>query len=112
MSRSAPRMEQQAAIKAGLFHVLPVTENGMTYQMVSEQTDHPRMCKHILVATDITGKVKWRTTVHQVIYIEELEGDVQDVFVVDLYLKEEYVAVKLEYREPYYFSKETGIKKK
>ncbi|MBS1557773.1 MAG: hypothetical protein JST69_03515 [Bacteroidetes bacterium] len=108
MSRVSPRMEQKAALLARTFYVLPIEENGITYSVETKVTDTPRVSEHFLTATDTKKNIVWRTSVYKKIYIEGLEGDVQDVFVVDLYVEDQDVVVKLEHRKPYRFNKHTG----
>lgn len=111
MSRTAPRMEQKAALLARVFHVLPIEENGITYSVETKFTENPRTSEHFIVATDTQKNIVWHTSIYKKIYDERLEGDVQDVFVVDLYAEGQEVVVKLEYRTPYRFDKHTGRQK-
>ncbi len=110
MSRIPPKMEQLAAIKAKVYHVLPVVENGITYSVDEVITEKPKTSEYFLTATDAQKNVKWKTSIYRFIYDEVLETDVQDIFVVDLYVDGKYITVKLEYRGAFRFDKNTGQK--
>jgi hypothetical protein len=110
MSRIPPRMEQLAAIKARVFHVLPVLADGITYSVEQVTSENPKTSEHFLLATDAQHQMKWKTSIYHFDYDEILETDVQDIFVVDLYVDERYVTVKLEYNGTFRFDKITGEK--
>jgi hypothetical protein len=110
MSRIPPKMEQLAAIKANVYHVLPIVEDGITYSIDEVRTEKPKASEYFLLAMDAQMNMKWKTSVYRFIYNEILETDVQDIFVVDLYVDGKYLTVKLEYQGTFYFDKTTGIK--
>lgn len=110
MSRVPPKMEQLAAIKANVYHVLPVAEKGLTFSIDIVFTENPRTSEHFLVATNFENRVTWRSSIYRHVYDETLEGDVQDIFVVDLRIERDDVVVKLEYHGTFRFNKETGKK--
>jgi hypothetical protein len=110
MSRMPPRMEQLTAIKAKVNHVLPLVEDGITYSVEEVITEKPKTSEYFLLATDAQKKVKWKTSIYHFIYNETLETDVQDIFVVDLYVDGKHINVKLEYRGVFRFDKDTGQK--
>lgn len=112
MSRLPPKMEQKEAIEARLYNVLPIKVNGLTYFIKQISIDEPAGIKYILEAKDDADLLVWATEVYNKVFIPFLEKDVQDVFVVNLYREEEYIAVKLEYAEPLYFSLKTGERRK
>ncbi len=107
-SRTAPRMEQTAAVKAGVYHVIPVLDEGISYSIETIFLSAPDGMEHVLVANDLNGNQRWRSLVYQRTYEPHLETDVQQVFVVDLYVKGSEVVVKIEYREPISFNKKSG----
>lgn len=108
MSRIAPKMKQAAAIKARVYHVLPVSEGGITYSVEVVFSGNPRTSEHFLKAVDAAGNVQWKTSVYRLVYDQNLEGDVQDVFVVDLFVSRDEVVVELEYNGTYRFNRTTG----
>ncbi len=110
MSRIPPKMEQLAAIKAKVYQVLPVVEDGITYSVKEVITEKPKTSEYFLLATDAQKKVKWKTSIHHFIYDEILETDVQDIFVIDLYIDGKYIVVKFEYQGTFRFDKDTGRK--
>ncbi|MBS1950029.1 MAG: hypothetical protein JST37_03400 [Bacteroidetes bacterium] len=110
MSRVPPKIEQPSAIKAKVFHVLPVEEDGITYTVSVVYAEKPKTSEHFLTATDAGKNIIWKTSVYYYKYNEALETDVQDIFVVDLYIEGNEVAVKLEYCGILRFEKTTGHK--
>ncbi len=100
MSRIPPKMEQKAAIKAKVYHVLPVSANGKVYSVETLAFQNGKGQLHEVICQSDRGKEVWRTRIYERKYEPMLETDVQDVFVVDLYLQEEKLVVKLEYHEP------------
>jgi hypothetical protein len=110
MSRMPPRMEQLAAIEAKVYHVLPIVEDGITYSVEEVITEKPKKSEYFLLATDALKHVKWKTAIYHFVYDETLETDVQDIFVVDLFLDEKFVTVKFEYLGTFRFDKKTGQK--
>jgi hypothetical protein len=110
MSRIPPKMAQLAAIKAKVYHVLPVVENGITYSVEEVITEKPKTSEYFLTTTDTQKNVIWRTSIYSFIYDEILETDVQDIFVIDLYVDGKYITVKLEHRSTFRFDKNTGQK--
>lgn len=99
MSRIPPKMEQKAAIKAKVYHVLPVTINQKVYSVETFRLGELAGQAHEVVCKSIDGKEIWRTRIYESLFEPMLETDVQEVYVLDLYLKGEKVFVKLEYRE-------------
>jgi hypothetical protein len=110
MSRIPPKMEQLAAIKAKVYHVLPVVEEGITYSIDEVRTEKPKTSEFFLLATDAQKNVKWKASVYRLIYNEILETDVQDIFVVDLYVDGKHITVKLEHQGTFRFDRDTGKK--
>jgi hypothetical protein len=110
MSRIAPKMEQLAAIKAKVYHVLPVLEDGITYSVDEVTTESPKTSEYFLTASDTQKNVKWKKSIYRFIYNEILETDVQDIFVIDLYIEGKYIVVKFEYEGTFRFDKDTGKK--
>jgi hypothetical protein len=111
MSRIAPKMEQLEAIKAKVYHVLPVIDGSVTFSVEKQTKEEPKTSEHFLVATDAQKCVKWKTSTYRFVYNENLETDVQDVFVVNLYVDGKYIVVKLEYNGTFRFDKSTGKNK-
>lgn len=112
MSRTPPKMKQLAAINAKVYHTLPVTENGVTFSVEEEFLEQPRTSRHFVKAVDAKGDLRWRTLAHSKIYNEMLEGDVQDVFVVDLFVRENHLVVEFEYPGVFRFDLITGQQQK
>jgi hypothetical protein len=110
MSRIPPKMEQLEAIKAKVYHVLPVLEDGIAYSVDEVITENPKTSEYFLTASDTRKKVKWKTSIYRFIYNEILETDVQDIFVIDLYIDGKYIVVKFEYEGTFRFDKNTGQK--
>jgi hypothetical protein len=110
MSRIAPKMEQLEAIKAKVYHVLPVVEDGITYSVEQVITEKPKTSDFFLLAMDAQKNVNWKTSIYRFIYNEILETDVQDIFVIDLYIEGKYIVVKFEYEGTFRFDKDTGQK--
>jgi hypothetical protein len=108
MSRIPPKMKQTAAKKAKVYYMLPVSEGGNTYSMEVVISENPRTSEHFLKAVDATGKILWKTSVYRFVYNPDLEGDVQDVFVVDLFVDRDEVVVELEYNGIYRFDRTSG----
>ncbi|HEY9049327.1 MAG TPA: hypothetical protein VIN08_25670 [Ohtaekwangia sp.] len=108
-SRIPPRMEQAAAIQAGVYYVLPVEENGITYDVIQVDTTEPPGETHAVQATTASGEIRWTTTIYSRSYIPHLETDVQQVFAVDLYIEQDYICVKLEHRPVIRIHKQSGI---
>ncbi len=63
---------------------------------------------HYAIASDTTGKELWKTLFFSREYIPDLETDVQNYFVVDLYLDEHYVYIKPERGAIITIEKQTG----
>jgi hypothetical protein len=101
-------MKQTAAKKAKVYHTLPVSESGITYSMEVVFSENPRTSEHFLKAVDSTGKILWKTSVYRFVYNPDLEGDVQDVFVVDLFVDRDEVVVELEYNGLHRFDRTSG----
>lgn len=95
-SRTPPRIEQKSAREAGVYHVLPVQENDVIYSITSAPMAEVKGEIHYAAASDTTGKELWRTLFYSREYIPHLETDVQNFFVVDLYLDEHHVYIKPE----------------
>jgi hypothetical protein len=110
MSRIPPKMEQLAAIKAKVYHVLPVVDDGITYSVKEVITEKPKTSEYFLLATDTQKNVKWKTSIYRFVYNEIWETDVQDIFVIDLYIDGKYIRVKFEYQGTFGFDKDTGQK--
>ncbi|MBY0435384.1 MAG: hypothetical protein K2U26_14855 [Cyclobacteriaceae bacterium] len=108
MSRIPPKMKQAAAVKARVYHVLPVSAGDITYSVEVTFSENPKTSEHFLKAVDAAGNMLWKTSVHRLVYDERLEGDVQDVFVVDLFVTRDEVVVELEYRGMHRFNRATG----
>jgi hypothetical protein len=95
-SRPAPRIEQKSAIAAGLFHVLPVQNEGTTYTVMTEKTRNPEKEVQFAIALDASGVELWKTPFYSREYVPHLESDVQSVYVVDLYINNDHLCIKLE----------------
>lgn len=108
MSRIPPKMKQTAAMKARVYHPLPVSEGGITYSIEVVFSENPRTSEHFLKALDSTGKVLWKTSVYRFVYNQDLEGDVQDLFVVDLFVDRDEVVVEFEYNGTHRFDRTSG----
>jgi hypothetical protein len=108
MSRIPPKMKQRAAGKAGVYHVLPVTAGQTRFSVDVSFSEKPRTSEHYLTAAGADGKVLWRSLVFRYVYNEQLEGDVQDVFPIDLFVEEDNVVVELEHRGLFKFNRLTG----
>ena len=108
MSRIPPKMKQTAAMKARVYHTLPVSEGGITYSMEVVFSENPRTSEHFLKAVDSTGKVLWKTSANRYVYYKDLEGDVQDVFAVDLFVDRDEVVVEFEYNGMHRFDRTSG----
>jgi hypothetical protein len=92
-------MEQMAAIKAKVYHVLPVSVNKKVYSLETVSLGELTGQAHEVVCKSDDRKEIWRTRVYEQLYEPMLETDVQEVYAVDLYLEGDKVVVKLEYRE-------------
>lgn len=79
MSRIPPKIKQLAAVKAKVYHVLPVSQGGITYSLDVVFSENPKTSEHFLKALDASGKELWVSSVHYLLYDETLEGDVQDI---------------------------------
>jgi hypothetical protein len=110
MSRIPPKMEQLAAIKAKVYQVLPVVEDSVTYSVNEVITEKPKTSEYFLLANDAQKEMKWKTSIYRFTYNETLETDVQDIFVIDLYIDGKYIVVKFEYQGTFRFDKDTGLK--
>jgi hypothetical protein len=110
MSRIPPKMEQLAAINARVYHVLPVVDDGIAYSVEEMITEKPKTSEYFLLAIDAQKNVKWKTSIYRFIYNEILETDVQDIFVIDLYIEGKYIVVKFEYEGTFRFDKDKGQK--
>ncbi len=100
MSRLPPKMEQQAAIEAKKYHVLPISTNGRSFSVETFALGNLAGQAHDVVCKSDNGREVWRTRIFERMYEPMLETDVQDVFAVDLYFVNDKVIVKLEYHEP------------
>ncbi|MCU0418483.1 MAG: hypothetical protein MUC38_02400 [Cyclobacteriaceae bacterium] len=108
MSRVPPKMKQAAARKAGLYEVLPISDNGITYSIEVVISEKPKTSNHFVKAVGADGTTLWTTLVHTLVYNEFLEGDVQDVFVVDLFTTAQHVGVAFEYHGTVLLDRATG----
>lgn len=108
MSRLPPRMEQKAALNAKIYYVVPVTVNEKVYAVETVRLGELIGQAHEVVCKTIDGKEIWRTRIYERLFEPMQETDVQEVYVVDLYLKGEKVFVKLEYREVMVLDAGTG----
>jgi hypothetical protein len=107
-SRTAPRMEQLSAREAGVYHVLPVQENGILYSLTSARMDGNVGEVHHAIASDTSGKELWKTQFYSREYIPHLETDVQNIFIVDLYISGQHVCIKPEHGSMITIDKLTG----
>ena len=101
-------MKQTAAMKALVYYALPVSEGGITYSVEVVFSENPRTSEHFLKAVDSTGKILWKTSAYRFVYNQDLKGDVQDVFVVDLFVDRDEVVVEFEYNGSHRFDCTTG----
>ncbi len=108
MSRIPPRMEQRAAIQAKVYHVLPVSTGGKVFSVESSLLENITGQIHEVVCTTEEGHEIWRTRIFEKQFEPMLETDVQEVFVVDLFLKKGNIGVTLEHRNPIFLNESTG----
>lgn len=107
-SRIPPRIEQKSAREAGVYYVLPVQENDILYSLTSTPMTEAKGEMHYASASDTAGKELWKTLFYSREYIPHLETDVQNFFVVDLYLDEHHVYIKPEHGAIFTLEKQTG----
>ena len=107
-SRIPPRMIQTGAREAGVYHVLPVQENGIVYTVSSAPMNGTAGEVHYATASDTTGRELWKTQFYSREYIPDLETDVQNIFIVDLYVTDQHVCIKPEHGALITIEKHTG----
>lgn len=107
-SRIPPRMIQKSAREAGVYHVLPVAENGILYSVTSARMNDKAGEVHYAVASDSTGRELWKTLFYSREYIPHLEIDIQNIFIVDLYVTDRHVCIKPENGNLITLEKQTG----
>lgn len=107
-SRIPPRMIQTGAREAGVYHVLPVQENGIVYTVSSAPMNGTAGEVHYATASDTTGRELWKTQFYSREYIPDLETDVQNIFIVDLYVTDQHVCIKPEHGALITIEKQSG----
>lgn len=108
MSRLPPKMEQLAAIKAKKYNVLPIVSKGRNFSVETITLKKLTGQAHDVVCKAENGSEIWRTRIFERLYEPTLETDVQEVFVVDLYMQNDKVVVKLEHHNPFSLNAKTG----
>jgi hypothetical protein len=101
-------MEQRSAREAGVYHVLPVQEDDIIYSVTSSPMAIAAGEIHYAVACNTAGKELWKTQFYTREYIPQLETDVQNFFIVDLYVTEQYVCIKPEHGGMITINKQNG----
>lgn len=86
--------------------LIPLEYQGIRYG-VTHFTDHP--CAQVEAIDIKTGKVLWTREVYPLRYDSELESDVQDVFITDMYIENERLVVINENNEEYMLDLQTGL---
>ncbi len=87
--------------------VKEITESGITYS-VDHTKDKCYFTAFIIATIDSTKKVKWKTEVYKITYDQELETDVQDVWIAKLEFSDEVLALEDERGKTYQVDKESG----
>ena len=107
-SRCPPQMKQKAAINAGVYSVLPITVGEKTYSLETLTIGELQAQAHEVVCKTKGGAEIWRTRIYENTFNTDVETDVQEVYAVDLYVKDNIVGVELEYRDPIFVDAATG----